>query len=117
MSERRQPPLYLGFPRRDRILRRFWTYHREHPKVYQLLRVYALDAAAAFAPTGRIGIGLLFERLRWYVRVETRRQQERRREEGDWKLNNDFRSLMAREVMAADASLAGLFETRAMTAA
>jgi len=34
-----------------------------------------------------------------------------------FKLNNDFRSLMAREVMAADPALEGFFETRSMSAA
>lgn len=110
MSERRSPPLYLGFPSRDRILRRFWQFHREHPSVYRYLRSFANEARVRW--NGPIGIALLFERVRWYVRFETPAEKARRHETGDFKLNNDFRALYARLLMHRDPNLRDAFFVR-----
>ncbi|MFI6088473.1 hypothetical protein [Streptomyces sp. NPDC051218] len=52
----------------------------------------------------RIGIGMLFEVLRWQYGIATRGEP--------WKLNNDFRSRYARCLIAMHPEWSNLFETR-----
>jgi hypothetical protein len=52
----------------------------------------------------RFGMMAIFERLRWMSNFET---------EGDiYKLNNNYRSLYARKIMAENADLADFFQIR-----
>jgi hypothetical protein len=99
----------------DAIEQAFVTFHADNPQVYEQLVKYARAAKAA----GRrhFGIGMLWERLRWYVNVETTDQS-------GLKLNNNYRSRYARLLMERercseactgcpmDVCLAGLFEIR-----
>lgn len=82
--------------------RAFAEYHADNPKVYGLLRRFALEARRA--GRDRLSINLLFERVRWYTDVET---------VGDsFKVNNTFRAWYARLLMAEEPELAECFETR-----
>jgi hypothetical protein len=81
---------------------KFAEYHAENPKVYELLRRFALEARRAGRT--RLSINLLFERVRWFTEVETR---------GDtFKVNNTHRAWYARLLMSKEPELSGCFETR-----
>lgn len=89
------------------IQERFERFHAENPEVYRLLLRFALEAHAAGRT--RIGVGALWERLRWYSSVET---------DGEpFKLNDNFRSRYARLIAERNPELAHLFETRKLRAA
>jgi len=59
-------------------------------------------------PDRQVGIAVLWETLRWRSAMEA--------EGGEYKLDNRYRSYMAREVMEREADLAGIFETRQLRA-
>lgn len=82
----------------------FEEFHRNNPHVYRNLRYLALKAVRA--GRRKIGMKLLFERLRWEYFLDTKR------EEGDFALNNNFTSRYARLLMQNEPELAGRFETR-----
>ena len=87
----------------------FEAFHAANPHVYRhlvrLARVWRERRGDE-----RLGIGMLFEVLRWQLKVETR--------DGDsaWRLNNNYRSHYARLIMDREPDLAGVFETRALHA-
>lgn len=87
-----------------RIDRDFERFHADNPQVYeQLVRLCRL---AERRGRDRIGIGMLWERLRWEFYMSTT---------GDlWKLNNNYRSRYARKLMAEFPEFEGLFETRVL---
>lgn len=81
----------------------WWRFHRSHPDVYdELVR---LAREALHAGRDRIGIGMLFEVLRW-------NRMLRRDDAEAFKLNNSYRSRYSRLIMAREADLDGMFETR-----
>ena len=89
------------------IQERFERFHDENPEVYELLVRFAHEAHAA--GRSRLGIGALWERLRWHTSVET---------EGEpYKLNDNYRSRYARLLAERNPELAHLFETRKLRAA
>lgn len=84
-----------------RIDRAAASFHAENPHVMAQLIEIAREARARGVK--RIGIKLLFERLRWLAAVRT---------DGDkYQINNSYTSWYARRIMQVD-GLAGLFETR-----
>lgn len=86
----------------------FARFHADNPWVYDQLRRLALDLAAAGHQ--RIGIATLFEVVRWrYMRSTTDTSST-------FKLNNNYRSRYARLLMENEPALAGLFNTRELTA-
>jgi hypothetical protein len=87
----------------ERLEAAFWQFHRENPVIYKLLSQYAHQALNA--GRGRWGIGMIWERMRWYVAVETR-------DPSGLKLNNNYRSRYARLLMRQEPELEGIFETR-----
>ena len=56
----------------------------------------------------QIGIGLLYERLRWLQTVATAG-------DGMFKLNNDFRALYSRLMMSQETDLSDFFKVRERT--
>ena len=87
---------------RDRIGRRWWKFHTDHPEVYdELVR---LAETARRAGRKRVGIGQLFEVLRWNTAL------------GDpaatYRLNNSYRALYVRLMRQRRPDLGRLFETR-----
>lgn len=84
----------------------FERYHADNPEVYAKLVEFA--TAAVDAGAAHIGIGMLYERLRWYTAVEARQDT--------FKINNNYRAFYARKMMAEYPRLAGIFETRASKA-
>jgi len=77
------------------------AFHQENPHIYRMLVRYALQV-----PKGkRIGIELLWNRMRWDFAVSTDHG-------GDFKLNQNYKAWYARHIMAREPELAGVFETR-----
>ena len=81
---------------------RFDAHCHDHPDVYLMLVIFARKARQA--GHNRYSVNTIWERLRWHSDVEARC--------GGYKLNNNFRALYARKVMAEHADLAGFFELR-----
>lgn len=97
-----QLPLLEDPTKRPTIAARFALFHAANPEVYAAL----VEVARAMHARGvkRMGIALLFERLRWLHFFETH---------GDThKLPNDFRAEYARLIMAQETGLADFFEIR-----
>jgi len=84
----------------------FAAYHEENPAIYAKLVEFA--TAAVNAGATHVGIGMLYERLRWYTKIEARQDT--------FKVNNNYRAFYARKIMAEHPRLAGIFETRASKA-
>lgn len=98
--------LSLAFDRERTIDAAFAAFHEANPQVYAELKMLAVRARRRGAH--RIGIGMLFEVLRWRHTLRT---------EGDtYKLNNNYRSRYAR-MLNHEPELAGCFETRGLRAA
>ena len=89
----------------DPARQRFERFHRENPGVYRRL----LEMARELRRKGRtrLGIGMLFEVLRYESLIQTTGEP--------WKLNNTHRAWYAR-MLLAEPDLQGLFETRASIA-
>jgi hypothetical protein len=91
------------------IEERFQAFHQANPWVYAaLVRLARRRTAAGIR---RIGIGMLFEVLRWEWQGATTDPN------AEWKLNNNYRSRFARLIMDNEPDLAGVFETRELKAA
>ena len=88
----------------SRIDREWLAFHEANPHVYEALVRFAREAAARRT---HFGIGMLWERLRWYTSIEAHDQSQ-----SEWELNNNFRSRYSRLLMAREPDLEGLFETR-----
>lgn len=86
------------------IEERFTLFHETHPEVYDRLVAWArqwVDAGHS-----KVGIGMLWEKLRWETGIGD--------PAGVYRLNNDFRSHMARLIMDREPDLVDVFETRAL---
>lgn len=88
----------------ETIQQQFEAFHKRHPEVYRIL---VSRARRAMVKDKRVGIGCLWENIRWYFYVE--------RDE-TFKLNNNYRSRYARLIMDQESDLADYFETRELTA-
>ena len=89
------------------IEQRFWDFHEANPNVYYAL--VSLARQAREAGKKRVGIAMLWERMRWELWVRTHGD--------DYRLNNNFRSRYARLIAAQEPDLADVFETRKLRAA
>jgi len=98
---------FLPVPRGP-IDRQFWRFHQRHPEVYDELRSMCFRARARGRT--RLGIGMLFEVLRWNRIIEGLPDETE-----DFKLNNNYRSRYARLLMEREPELAGFFSTRRLT--
>ncbi len=83
---------------------RFEAFHARHPDVYASLVTLAYQA---HVNRNRIGIGMLFEVLRWEWTIAGLPDDAE-----EFKLNNNYRSRYARLIMAEHPDLDGLFELR-----
>lgn len=86
---------------------RFDAFHAANPHVYQELRRLALQLTRH--GHRRIGIGMIYEVLRWQYILSTKDT------DNDFKLNNNYRAFYARLLMDTEPELAGVFETRTQT--
>lgn len=82
--------------------RRAAAFDEENPIIYETLRGLALKAVRH--GRRRLGIGQLWEILRWEMSLRTTESQP--------KLNNNYRAYYSRKLMANEPELAGIFQTR-----
>lgn len=82
----------------------FTAFHAANPGVYK--RLVKLAHQAKEKGHHQIGIGMLFEVLRWEQHLETADAAS------EFKLNNNYRSRYARLIMEQEPSLQGIFATR-----
>ncbi len=93
------------------IQAQFQRFHQAHPEVYDgLLKLARQADDAPYAGRTSIGIGMLFEVLRWSWHIDGLPDDAE-----EWKLNNNYRSRYARLIMARNPDLDGLFELRKLT--
>lgn len=83
-------------------------FHLANPHVYDKLVAFAREIRAA--GHDRVGIELLWNRMRWDWMLETAAGD-------DYKLNQNFKAWYARRIMDREPDLADLFETRKRRAA
>lgn len=83
----------------------FIQFHKDNPDVYA--RLVALARRARSYGYSRLGIGHLWEVMRWDLMVESKGLLE-------YKLNNNYRSRYARLIMGQEPDLAGFFELRTL---
>lgn len=88
----------------DTLQERFEKFHKENPQVYKELLV--LTRQAHDRGRKKIGIGMLFEVLRWNRFIQTN--------DPDFKLNNNYRSRYARLIEEENWELRDIFETRTL---
>lgn len=88
--------------------RRAGEFHLQNPQVYEALVRYAREIRAAGHE--RVGIELLWNRMRWDWLLRTESRDE-------FKLNQNFKAWYARRIMEREPDLAGVFETRRRRAA
>lgn len=96
------PTGHHGPPEGVSIEEAFLRFHGENPQVYRELVMLARRATRAGAT--HLGIGMLFEVLRWRHTLRTGGDE--------FKLNNNYRSYYARLIMLREPDLDGVFETR-----
>lgn len=84
------------------ITKDFQIFHRSNPKVYKLFRRFALEAKDLGRK--RFGARFIWERMRWYIRIETRND--------NFKLNDHFPPFYARKLMKDIPAMRGFFELR-----
>jgi hypothetical protein len=96
------PEGHVG-PEPEKLIRDAFTrFHRENPHVY--LELVRMSRQLVAHGHEKIGIGMLFEVLRWRHMLQTT---------GDtFKLNNNYRSYYARLIMLSEPDLRGVFELR-----
>lgn len=88
----------------------FRAFHAKHPEVYQAICHLARQAKRA--GRDKIGVGMLFEVLRWNTFIAAPRDVD-----DEYRLNNNFRSRYARLVMDLEDDLDGIFDIRELRAA
>jgi hypothetical protein len=99
---------WVSVPLTRNIQADFLAFHLANPWVYAGLVALARDLTAR--GHDRIGIGMLFEVMRWqWHRLAT--------SPTEFKLNNNYRSRYARLIMDCEPDLADVFETRELRAA
>jgi len=85
-----------------RIQTSFRGFHERNPIVYQTLINLAREARAK--GHRKLGISMLWERMRWEMTVTTYNDS--------FKLNNNYRSRYARLIMQQEPDLADFFDIR-----
>jgi hypothetical protein len=100
---------YVAVPLIRNIQADFLAFHLANPWLYDALVKLAREIS--HPGHARIGIGMLFEVIRW--------QWMRQTVDGasDFKMNNNYRSRYARLIMDREPDLADVFQTRVLRAA
>lgn len=81
---------------------RWREFHRRNPQVYAAFERFTLEAIRSGA--SKIGAKAVWERMRWWAHVESRGD--------DWRLNNSWTALYAREFLRRHPEHKGVFELR-----
>ena len=107
MTARPQLDIFLdqacGTPK---MVRDFEIFDQENPEVYEIVKKYTFQAIDSGRQ--RFGIAMIYERVRWYIAIETR---------GDtFKLNNNFKAFYARKFIHEYPQHKDFFELRSSIA-
>jgi hypothetical protein len=97
-----QPTLFDALTREPTNVERTLAFHRAHPEVLEEL--IKLTEQAKAAGRRKIGVKMLWERLRWTMKIERGLE--------DFKLNNNYHAHFARLIADRRPDLAGMFEFR-----
>lgn len=89
----------------SRLERAFIEFHEKNPHVYERLVKLARDLRAR--GHRKLGIGMLYEVVRWMHYMETT--------DAEFKLNNNHRSRYARMIMSKESDLSDAFDVRELT--
>lgn len=92
----------IPLPEAGTLEERFDRFHAQNPHVFESLRDLALEMKANGYPHG--GISMLYEVARWQLTFRTT--------DPDFKLNNNYKPLYARKLMAEVPGLEGFFLLR-----
>lgn len=87
---------------KNRLQTKFEKFHATNPHIYESL--VTLARRAKRRGLKKVGIGMLYEVLRWNSMVRTDAE--------DYKLSNSFRSRYARLIMEREPELKDIFELR-----
>jgi len=88
------------------IYARFQKFHATNPHVYDnLVRLAREFRRKGSNHNRKLGIGMLYEVLRWNYYLSTEGEEE-------FKLSNDFRAVYARKIMENEPDLADAFNTK-----
>ena len=90
---------------RSELEQQFERFHAENPHVYRLFCQFAFEVIRA--GHRRFSARTIWERMRWELRVQTRRS-------GAFKLNDHYPPYYARKFMKDHPNHRGLFATRAV---
>jgi hypothetical protein len=90
-------------PIRNDLERKYRIWKATHVQVFALFDKFALQI---LAHNRRFGIALLQERVRWEIHTTWAEDAE------GYKINNNYRAYIARDLIAAHPGLAPLIETR-----
>lgn len=107
MSETLFPVVCLAFDRpsfgdvQPHILEKFLQHHKENPHIYELFKRFSYEAKSRWS---HFGAGAIFERMRWETDAHSA--------DGQFKLNNNFRSCYARLLIEEESMFKDFFETR-----
>jgi len=91
-------------PKRSKLERKFWEYHLRHPQVYEMLVRFAREWRARRGDGAVVGIGLLWERVRWEVYLNYDNET--------FKACNNHRAYYARLLMERNPDLDGVFRVK-----
>jgi hypothetical protein len=88
------------------IYSRFKKFHANNPHVYEnLVRMAREFRRKGSNHNRKLGIGMLYEVLRWNYYLSTEGEEE-------FKLSNDFRAVYARKIMENEPDLSDAFNTK-----
>jgi hypothetical protein len=86
------------------IEERFDVWLKDNPQIYPLFLQFAREVRAR---RRHYSIDAITQRVRWHVNIETRGDDA-----ADFKINDHFRSRLARKLMMENPELADMFELR-----
>ena len=86
----------------ERLKRAWWEYHKENPKVYELVEQYTFQVIGR--GYSNYSINSIFERIRWHTDIETTGES--------FKLSNNHRAYYARYFHHLHPEHDGFFRTK-----
>lgn len=82
----------------------FWAFHKANPRVYSLLKQFAVEWRKRRGKAAKLGIKALFKRVRWEISLGKIKE--------DFKLNNNNTAFYARLLMRDEPILKDIFNVR-----
>jgi len=89
----------------SKLEKQFWDFHEKYPEVYRTLRSFSLEWRQRKGADAKLGIAMLFERVRWELAMTFESTKTPR-------LNNNHKAYYSRLLMERESHLEGLFNLR-----